>query len=149
MTQKTSEEEIRRLSVEIRFLEETAEAIQSRIRMLNAAITDLTYASITLEGLEKEGENAELLVPIGGNSYIKAKLQSIDKVTVGIGAGVSVEKTLQEAKEIVSKRIEELEKSIEELQRQFSQVIARIQEDQDRLQKIAATIKQEKNQENV
>ncbi|MEM2561953.1 MAG: prefoldin subunit alpha [Candidatus Bathyarchaeia archaeon] len=82
MTQKIDEEEIRRLSVEIRFLEETAEAIQSRIRMLNAAISDLTYASMTLEGLEKEGENAELLVPIGGNSYIKARLLSEDKVTV-------------------------------------------------------------------
>ncbi|MBS7659489.1 MAG: prefoldin subunit alpha [Candidatus Bathyarchaeia archaeon] len=145
MTQKIDEEEIRRLSVEIRFLEETAEAIQSRIRMLNAAISDLTYASMTLEGLEKEGENAELLVPIGGNSYIKARLQSADKVTVGIGAGISIEKTIQEAKEIVRKRIEELEKSREELQRQFSQVIARIQEDQDRLQKIAATLTQEKN----
>ncbi|MEM4643648.1 MAG: prefoldin subunit alpha, partial [Candidatus Bathyarchaeia archaeon] len=81
----------------------------------------------------------------GGNSYIKARLQSADKVTVGIGAGISIEKTIQEAKEIVRKRIEELEKSREELQRQFSQVIARIQEDQDRLQKIAATLTQEKN----
>ncbi|MBC7130771.1 prefoldin subunit alpha [Candidatus Bathyarchaeota archaeon] len=139
-----AEEDFRRLSVENRFLEETAETIQSRIRMINAAITDLTYANMTLEGLEKEGEDAELLIPIGGNSYIKAKLQSADKVTIGIGAGVSVEKPIQEAKEIVKKRLEELEKSLEELQRQLSQVVARIRENQEKMQKIAAAITKEK-----
>lgn len=84
------EEELRRLSVEMRFLEQTVEAVQNRVNMINAVITDLTYATITLEGLEKEKENAELLVPIGGNSYAKAKLANPDKLIVGVGAGVSV-----------------------------------------------------------
>ncbi|MEM2947719.1 MAG: prefoldin subunit alpha, partial [Candidatus Bathyarchaeia archaeon] len=128
------EEELRRLSVEIRILEQTAEALQSRISMINAVITDLTYASMTLEGLEKQKENAELLVPIGGNSYVKAKLETPDKVTVGIGAGVSVEKTLQEAKEIIKKRLEDLEKSRTSLQQQFSQVVDRINEDRERFE---------------
>ncbi|MEM2254453.1 MAG: prefoldin subunit alpha, partial [Candidatus Bathyarchaeia archaeon] len=110
------EEELRKLSVEMRILEQTAEALQARINMVNAVITDLTYANMTLEGLEKQKENTELLIPIGGNSYIRARLETPDKVTVGIGAGVSVEKTLQEAKEIIKKRLEELEKSRASLQ---------------------------------
>jgi prefoldin alpha subunit len=136
-----AEEELRKLSVEIRILEETAEAIQARINMINAVITDLNYASMTLEGLEKEKENAELLIPIGGNSYIKAKLENPDKVTVGIGAGVSVEKTLQEAKEIVKKRLEELEKSRISLQQQLSQVVNRISEDRERFEGLVATLR--------
>lgn len=44
------EEELRRLTVEMRILEQTAEAIQSRINMVNAVITDLSYANSTLEG---------------------------------------------------------------------------------------------------
>ena len=43
-----SEEEFRKLTVELRFLEQTAETIQSRLNMINAVITDLTYSSITL-----------------------------------------------------------------------------------------------------
>lgn len=136
-----AEEELRKLSVEIRILEETAEAIQARINMINAVITDLNYASMTLEGLEKEKENAELLIPIGGNSYIKAKLENPDKVTVGIGAGVSVEKTLQEAKEIVKKRLEELEKSRISLQQQLSQVVNRISEDRERFEGLVAILR--------
>ncbi|MEM3770092.1 MAG: prefoldin subunit alpha [Candidatus Bathyarchaeia archaeon] len=144
-----AEEELRRLSVEMRILEQTAETIQSRISMINAVITDLTYASMTLEGLEKQRENEELLVPVGGNSYIKARLETPDKVTVGIGAGVSVEKTLQEAKEIIRKRLEDLEKSRTSLQQQFSQVVDRINEDRERFEELAAQLRKETPSRNV
>ena len=99
-TRGKQEEELRKLSVEMRFLEQTAETLQQRLSMLNAAITDLSYANMTLDGVEKEKENAELLVPIGGGSYVKMKLASSDKIVVRIGAGVSVEKQLPEAKAI-------------------------------------------------
>jgi len=144
-----AEEELRRLSVEMQILEQTAEALQSRISMINAIITDLTYANMTLEGLEKQKENAELLVPIGGNSYIKARLETPNKVTVGIGAGISVEKTLQEAKEIIRKRLEDLEKSRASLQQQFSQVVNRINEDRERFEELAAKLRKESASKNV
>ncbi|MEM1565737.1 MAG: prefoldin subunit alpha [Candidatus Bathyarchaeia archaeon] len=143
------EEELRKLSVEMRILEQTAEALQARINMVNAVITDLTYANMTLEGLEKQKENTELLIPIGGNSYIRARLETPDKVTVGIGAGVSVEKTLQEAKEIIKKRLEELEKSRASLQQQLSQVIDRINEDRERFEELAVTLRKETPSSNV
>jgi prefoldin alpha subunit len=111
------EEELRRLSVEMRFLEQTAETLQQRISMVNAAMTDLSYANTALENLEKEKENTELLVPIGGSSYIKAKLTSHDKVIVGMGANVSIEKTLPEAKVLIKERLEELEKSMRSAER--------------------------------
>jgi len=143
------EEEMRRLSVEMRLLEQTAETIQSRINMVNAVIADLTYASMTLEGLEKQKENAELLIPIGGNSYIKARLEKPDKVTVGIGAGVSVEKTLQEAKEIIKRRLDDMEKSRVSLQQQFSQVLERINEDRERFEELVAELRKGSSAKNV
>ena len=93
-----AEEELRKLSIEMRYLEQTADALQQRISMVNAAITDLTYANMTLDGIEKEKENSELLVPIGGSAYVKVKLADPNKVIVGLGAGVSIEKTLPGSK---------------------------------------------------
>ncbi len=139
-----SEEELRRLSVELRLLEQTAEAVQSRVNMVNAVMTDLTYANMALEGLEKEKENAELLVPIGGNSYVKARLESKDKLVVGIGAGVSIEKTLPETKEVVKKRVEELEKTRTSLQMQFSQVVDRINEKRGKFEALVAQVQEGK-----
>jgi prefoldin alpha subunit len=143
------EEELRKLSVELRFLEQTAETLQSRTSMLSAAITDLTYANMTLEGVEKEKENAELLVPIGGSSYIRVKLANPDKVVVGLGAGVSVEKTLPEAKSTLKERLDELEKSMRSVQQQFAQVAERINTDRNRLEKLLSTLREEKAPSNV
>jgi prefoldin alpha subunit len=140
-TVSKEEEELRKLSVEMRFLEQTAESLQQRISMVNAAMTDLTYANMALESIEKEKENAELLVPIGGSSYIKVKLASSDKVIVGMGANVSIEKTLPEAKAIVEERLEELEKTMRSAQQQFGQVAERINAGRSRVESLLATVR--------
>jgi prefoldin alpha subunit len=143
------EEELRRLSIEIRYLEETAQALQSRINMLNAVTQDLAYANVTLESLEKNKVGSELLVPIGGSSYIKAKLDDPDKVVVGMGAGVSVEKTSEEAKGIVKKRLEGIEKNRVSLQQRFSQVAQKINEDRAKFEELAAELRKGKPSRNV
>lgn len=148
MTKKV-EDDLRKLSLEIRFFEETAGALQSRINMVNAVITDLTYANMTLEGLEKHKGDEELFVPIGGNSYIKARLQDPDKVIVGMGAGVSVEKTLPEAKEIIKKRLEELEKTRMTLQQRFTQIAQKINADRARFEELVAELRKGKVSRNV
>jgi prefoldin alpha subunit len=138
------EEELRKLSVEIRFLEQSAETLQQRISMVNAAMTDLTYANMTLEGMEKEKENAELLVPIGGSSHIKVKLACADKVVVGVGSDVSIEKTLPEAQAIVKERLEELEKTMRSAQQQFAQIVQRINAGRSRVESLLANVREGK-----
>lgn len=138
------EEELRKLSIELRFLEQTAETLQQRISMLNAAMTDLTYASTALENIEKEKENAELLIPIGGSSYIQTKLASSDKVIVGMGAGVSIEKTLPEAKSILKERLEEMAKNMRSAQQQFAQIAERINVGRNRLETLITAAREGK-----
>jgi prefoldin alpha subunit len=139
------EEELRRLSVEMRYLEQTAETLQQRISMINAAITDLTYANATLDGIEAEKENAELLVPIGGSSYMKVKLSNPDKVIIWLGAGISVEKTMPEAKTTLKERQDELEKTFNMAQQQFAQVAERINSGRNRLETLLANVREGKS----
>ena len=131
-----SEEELRRLSMEMRYLEQTAEALQQRISMVNAAITDISYANMTLDGIETEKENAELFVPIGGSSYVKVKLADSNKVIIGLGSGVSIEKTLVDAKATLKERLDELEKTMNSAQQQFTQVAERINSGRSRLENL-------------
>ena len=144
-----SEEEFRRLNMELRLLEQTSEALQSRMNMVNSAVADLTYAQMTLGGLEKENEKSELLVPIGGTSYIRAKLDNPDKIIVGMGAGVSVEKTRQEAKEIIKKRQQDLDKAKTSVQQQFAQVAEKINQDRERIEALVAAAREGKTQQDV
>lgn len=144
-----SEEELQKLSVEMRLLEQTAEALQSRMGMVNAAANDLMYAQATLDGLEREGDKSEVLVPIGGTSYVRAKLDNPEKVIVGMGAGVSIEKTREEAKEIIKKRLEDVDKTRKSIQQQYSQIAERINLDRERAETLIAAAKERKPQENV
>jgi len=139
-----AEEELRKLSVEMRYLEQTAEALQQRIGMVNAAITDLTYANATLDGIEKEKENSEMLVPIGGSSYVKVKLADPSKVIVGVGSGVSIEKTIADAKADLKERLDELEKTLNSAQQQFSQVAERINTGRGRLETLLSSAREGK-----
>jgi prefoldin alpha subunit len=131
----TSEDEtLRRLAFELQILENTAEALQSRINLITAAMNELFVANATLEGLEGGMGSASLFVPIGGGSYVKAKLESTDEVIVGVGAGIAIEKTMKEAIENVVNRRAELEKTRMSIQQQLNQVLEKIQDDRSKLQ---------------
>jgi len=125
--------------MELRYLEQTADALQQRISMVNAALTDINYANMTLDGMEKEKENSEMLIPIGGSSYVKVKLADTNKVIIGLGSGVSVEKTLPEAKTILKERLDELEKTMHSAQQQYSQVAERMNSGRSRLESMLST----------
>lgn len=137
----SEEETFRRLVVELRILEGTAETLQSRINLVNAALTELRVAKMTLEGLEKEKKEAPLFVPIGGGSYIKAKLESAENMIVGIGANVAVERTISEAKENLENRIADLEKTRTSLGQQLTQVIGKIQDGRTKIEEVTATLR--------
>jgi len=137
------------LALESRFLEETVNELQSRISLTNSALNELRISGMTLEGLETEKKNAQLFVPIGGGSYVKAKLETANTVVVGVGADVAVERSLKDAKEELEARIAELEKTREALVQQFNQVVGRIQENRDRLEEITAKLREGEGQSGV
>lgn len=136
----SSEEDFRRMLTELRLLESTGNALQDRINMIRAAITELAFAFSTIEGLEKEKKGTPLLVPIGGGSFIKAEVATTQTMVVGIGAGVSVEKTRSEAKQILEKRSADLEKSRASLEQQLGQVLDRMRENRQQLDAISTKL---------
>jgi prefoldin alpha subunit len=138
----SDQETFRGLAVELRILEGTAEELQARLSLVTATLRDLNMSRMSIEGVEKENPDASLYVPVGGGSFIKAKLESNDKIIIGIGAGVSIERSLAEAKQIIQNRISEIEKNRESIQQQLIQIANRIQEDRDRLQELSAKLNQ-------
>jgi len=135
--------------MESRYLEETVNEIQSRINMTNSAITELRVSNMTLEGLEKEKKDAQLFVPIGGGSYVKARLETAKKVVVGIGADVAVEKSVKETKEELKVRIAELEKTREALGQQFNQFVERIQVNRAKMEEVTVKLREGEKQSGV
>jgi prefoldin alpha subunit len=121
---------------ELQYLENTAQLLQQRINLVDAAVAEIQMASSTVEGLKDESVGADVLVPIGGGSYIKAKIGDNENLIVGIGADVAVEKSLSEAMESYRTRVNELQKTRSALERQIEQILAQIEGKRQELQKL-------------
>ncbi|UCB59844.1 MAG: prefoldin subunit alpha [Candidatus Bathyarchaeota archaeon] len=145
----SDEETFRRLLTELRLLESTADALQNRINLVNAALTELAFAATTIEGLEQETKGTQLLVPIGGGSFINAQVATIEDLVVGMGAGVSVEKPREEAKRIIEKRIAELQKSMNTLQQQLSQVLEQMRVKRQQLESVSIELSSRRQKSGV
>ncbi len=104
-----------------------AEAIGQQINMLKLTLKDLETALATITALKDEPAGKETLVPIGFGSFVNATLTSTDKVVIGIGAGVSVEKKTEDAKVFLEKRKEELTKYFEQMNNAFSKLAEEMQ----------------------
>jgi len=142
-TQSSGEEQLRRLLVELQLLQNTAEILQSRLNLLEAAIMELRVAGTTLEELKKEKEGAPLLLPIGAGSFIKANLGNVSTVIVGIGAESSVEMELDKALEDIGAHLSENEKVSLSVQEQLAQILAQIRSHQDNVNRLSAELRGE------
>ncbi len=125
-----------RLLVELQVLRGNANALQSRINLINAALGELEIANRSLEGLKGIEKGRILLFPIGGGSYVKARLEDAEKVIVGIGANVATEKTFDKAQESIGSQMSEIQRSKVALQQQLNQVIGRINEIENKINEI-------------
>lgn len=125
------DESLEKLVYELQILRGFVENIHQRIDMINNVVVELRLATATLDGIESDGGEGSLtLIPIGGGSYIQAKLANVEKLIVGIGANVAVDKTFGEAKEHFQARILELEQVGASLKQQLDETTMRMDKTQ-------------------
>ncbi|MCD4843088.1 MAG: prefoldin subunit alpha [Methanosarcinales archaeon] len=126
--QNLSEEDIQKMAVSHQQMEYQAQAIAQQINLVKASIDDCNKAIYTITELEGIEEEHEMLIPIGSGANIMAKIIKADKVIIEIGAGVNVEKNLDEARENLIARKEELTKFHEKLQTDLNELVAKMKE---------------------
>jgi len=130
------EETLNRTFIELRILEGTANVIQSRLNVVDAALSDIAIANISLEGIRNIPVGSEALVPAGAGSFIRTKLSDVEKVIVGVGAGVCIEKTIEESLDDLKSRQSELEEARSSLQKQLSQTLTNLNNKRNQLGEI-------------
>lgn len=133
-TQVREEDVVRQIAAEIRILEGSIGVLQSRLDIVRAAISEVTLAHNTLEGLKNLQTGESTLVPVGAGSYIRMQLADSKKLVMGIGAGVAVEKDVESSATELKGRLEELEKARTSIQQQLDQTAARYHQDRDALE---------------
>ncbi|MGA2973183.1 MAG: prefoldin subunit alpha [Candidatus Bathyarchaeia archaeon] len=134
--QPREEDIVRQLATEIRILEGSIGALQSRLDIVRAAINEVTLAFNTLDGLKNMQDGDSTLVPVGAGSYVRMTIADSKKLVMGIGAGAAMEKDVESSVGELKGRLEELDKARTSIQQQLDQTVARYQQDRDALEEL-------------
>jgi prefoldin alpha subunit len=136
-TPRVSEDDIiRQLATEIRILEGSVSALQSRLDVVRAAINEITLAHETLDGLKKLQNGDATLVPVGAGSYVRMNIADSKNLIMGVGAGVAMEKDLESSVGELKNRLQDLDKARTAIQQQLDQTFTRYQQDREALEEL-------------
>ena len=111
-------------------LEEQQAAVELLRQQISAMATSLTELSMTIGAikvLKDTKPNTEILVPIGCDSFITAKLSSVDKVITGLGADIMAERGADDAIKFLENRATEIERTIEQARNELNKLEERIE----------------------
>ncbi len=136
-----NEQEIRQALATLEMYKAQAESLAEQQQIISFSLEEYSRARDTLGKWKDAAEGAEILVPLGGNSFVFAKVADNKKALVGIGSGVTVERSLEEAIKTLETRINELTQaskklteSLTMLESRSSQLSQLVQAEYDRLQ---------------
>ena len=111
----TKDEELSKYLALVEQYKEQMNSLEIQSQYLQAAILDYNKAKITLENLRNSEKNDEILLPIGGSTFINANIRNPSNVLFDIGAGIVTEKKAEDAVNNIDKKIQELQKTQEKL----------------------------------
>jgi prefoldin alpha subunit len=119
-------EKAQKLLTQIGGYREMREMLRRQMVALSNAMSEI---SVTMESLKnlKVMKNAEVLVPIGCDSFVPAKITSVDKIVVGLGAEVAADRTPEEAENMLKARVEEIEKAMEQTRKDLESLEEKLQ----------------------
>lgn len=139
--EESDEEKLNNLVVEVRVLESTYNELTSRQGILERALIENRAALDAIKGLADNGAG-EVLTQIGGGAMLRSPPPDADRVLVGVGANVVLDKPREEALAIIEERQKEVERSIVSIVGQREEIKQRLEADQELLQRLASSAAQ-------
>ena len=111
----TNDEELTRYLTLIEQYKEQMSSLETQSSYIQAAVADYNKAKITIANLSKTSKGEEVLLPIGGSTFIKAATIDSSQVLFDVGAGIVTEKSSEDAIKNIDKRLGDLQKTQERL----------------------------------
>jgi prefoldin alpha subunit len=120
-----TESKYQELLSELRVSEDQLNDTQSRIEIISAQIQEHVNAGATMNSLKDEAGH-EALIPIGAQVYVQGSVSDTSKVLIGLGAGISVEKTVEQANAELQSRVANLQKILVSLRDEYTKVAEKV-----------------------
>ena len=134
--------ELQEVSQQIQQVEQGIEAIEAEIEAVRSEQVDIDEAVDAIEGLET---GSTVQVPIGGGAYVRATIEDIDEIIVGLGADYATEAEHEDAIELLEEQKEQLEERIGEL----NEELAELETEEEQLNQRAQQLQQQQMQQQM
>ena len=125
---KEEQQKLQQIFNELQNYEAMADLLRQQINMIANSLTELSMTVETIKTIRELKLDTEILVPIGSDSFVTAKLAATDKVITGLGADVSAEQSVDGAKQMLEARITELGRVLEQARQEFEKIGKQIEE---------------------
>ncbi len=113
-------EEIQKQFYELELYNQQVKKLQDELGKIEIMKIELIKSIESLEGLK---ESKELLVPLGGGAFVKADVKDNEKVIVGTGGDIFLEKNIDEVIEDFKKSADELDNAETMIKEQIEKTI--------------------------
>jgi prefoldin alpha subunit len=104
------------------------EGLAKQQQLIQLAVEEHVRARETIKQMNARGPGEEMLVPIGADSYIHARVSDDRGAVIGVGTGVSIKRTPEEAEKILDSKIDELSRAFKSVTDRAAQTEAAVQE---------------------
>jgi len=125
---KEEQQKLQQIFNELQNYEAVADLLRQQMNMMANSLTELSMTVETIKTIKELEQNTEILVPIGSDSFVTAKLGATDKVITGLGADVSAEQSVDGAKQMLEARIAELGRVLEQARQELEKIGKQIEE---------------------
>lgn len=112
-------------------------ALLQQHQILNASRADHLRARESLEGIDRALPSAELLLPLGGEAFVRGSVDREGLVLIGIGSGIAAEMERPKVIELLAQRLVRIDEATKDIEGKMNSLDERIQLLSRRLDAIA------------
>ena len=87
------------------------DALGKQQQLIQLAVEEHVRARETIKALSKGNPGDDVLIPVGADSYIHAKISDNRNAIVGVGSSTSIRRTPEEAEKILDEKLDELSRA--------------------------------------
>jgi prefoldin alpha subunit len=102
-------------------------ALVQQHQILTASRQDHLRARESLEGIDRSVAGDEMLVPLGGETFVRGTVRRDAPALIGVGSGIAAEMDRSKAAEMIAQRVTRIEQAIRDIEGQMQSVDERIQ----------------------
>lgn len=107
---------------ELQLLEQHMQKLNAQLTSLEQKTAEIDTIKQALEDLKDVQEGTKIQVPLANGLFVKGTIGKTDTLLINVGANTVVEKTREEAQELVNRQGKELDTYKQQLIQQMAQI---------------------------